>query len=131
MPQDLKGVLLERANPQLDAERALMRLSGTFPDAYKQQAVAAPRFLDFLGANAATHPLAPGKILFHPDYNRGPDMDANLAHELGHVQQMSGKSTVQQLYDLITNRDANEDAAEKGTKQYMARRRTTDIPLPQ
>ena len=109
-------------NPKLDVERGLMRLSEAYPEAMGVSTVAAPRYMDLINAIAAVSPFAPKTIFYDPGYTNSPTtLDETLAHELGHVQQLSG-GFLKRFMGPSTRR-AYEAEAERGALAYSARKK--------
>lgn len=130
MPDDLK---------QLEIDRALMRLSGTFPQAMVVKTMQVDPYMNLLDAYAAVHPLFPKTILHRSDLANDPMLEEILAHELHHVGSMSKEpnpfkrffGTVKANVDKPYEQRDEELAAQATGQEYEQRaaKRRRDIPL--
>ena len=158
MPDHLKEALLTRwngdkphavrpsdmqmPNPQLDIEKALMRLSGAYPQAMEVRTRPADSYVKMLGAEAMVHPFAPNTILHRSDLGSQPrhELETILAHELSHVGSMrqQGGPISRMLTALLGKTRQSYDTrdeelnAEASAQDYIsdASKRWLDIPLP-
>ena len=136
MPDHLKDTLLSRWNggpeQQLNIEKALMRLSGAFPEALSVR-VKPDSDLASRGGIGGWGPFRPKTIRYDPTIlgagvggisnsgGRNDLLDGTLAHELMHVRQLGDLPWYKRIYSVATGADALDDDAERSALEYISR----------
>ena len=143
-PHGMRLSDVQLPNPQLDLEKALMRLSGAYPQAMEVSESGNPlsdSYVKMLGAEAMIHPFAPNTILHRSDLGSQPrrDLETILAHELSHVGSMrQQKGPIDRMLTALLGKarqsyDTRDEElnAEASAQDYISRasKRWHDIPL--